>query len=97
MNKFVAPFVEALSLYTVAHALLHVIPILIVLALGLSEHAQHSTSHGHVHFIQDTLLLTLASHILLPIFTLYATNLKGTQHLNLNLHLDTHRALLHKH
>lgn len=87
MNKGIKPFIEAISLYTVIHALMHILPILT--ALGVSGH--FSSHHGHNHLIQDTIMLTLATHIALPLFTLYATKVKSTHQLNLTINL------LHKH
>ena len=89
MNKLVAPIIEAFSLYTIAHALMHILPI--VLAFGVSGNLMHDHSHSHGHILHDTLLLTLVSHLALPFFTLYSTKFKYTQ----QLYQPTN--LLHRH
>lgn len=89
MKKLTAPIVEALTLYTIVHALMHILPI--ILALGITGNLIHTHEHGHGHILQDTILLTLVSHLALPFFTLYSTKFKYTQ----QLYQPTN--LLHRH
>lgn len=88
MKKSFVATMEALSVYSIIHILMHVIPIIIALILGVSEHL----GHEHNHSLHDTLFITLLSHLALPFFSVYATSLKQT-----NCLLHTPINLLHKH
>ena len=69
MKKPMTSIIEAFSVYTLIHVLMHILPIII--ALGVSGNLEHS--HAESHLFHDAIFLTLVSHLALPLFAVYTT------------------------